>query len=298
MPRRKDLWAVAIICDAAEKLFKPDRALASVTWLPVEPSFCFLADPFGIWVDQHLHMFVEHYDYRTRHGTIERLIFDRQLELITREPALAEPWHLSYPFVFEADGVTWMMPEAHRSGALTLYRAHAECADWRAECTIVLDCVPVDASMLRYAGRWWLFYSPATSRESKIGHLHVAWADDLCGPWTVHPGNPVRRDARSSRPGGTPMVIDGRIMLPVQDCSRTYGGAVRPLWIDRLDESSFSARIGEPLALPNGAPSNSEGMHTLSACGPVTLVDVKTIDRSLAGLRIDLCRMLRRPGAR
>lgn len=102
-----------------------------------------------------------------------------------------------------------------------------------AECRLSLDCVPVDASILRHEGCWWLFYSPATSKVSKISHLHVAWADSLCGPWTPHPGNPVRIDRGSARPGGTPVVINGRIMLPVQDCATTYGGALRPLWIDR-----------------------------------------------------------------
>lgn len=298
MPRRKDLWNCAIIGSPTPALLTSGLGDAAVRWFPNEKRFAFLADPFGVWDDRLLHVFAERYDYRTRHGIIERLTFDEHLNLVRRDPALSEPWHLSYPFVFQADGATWMLPEAHRSGALTLYRAHGDFEDWRPECTIALDCVPVDASILHHNGCWWLFYSPATSRESKIGELHVAWATDLCGPWKAHPGNPVRCDTRSSRPGGTPLMIGNRIMLPVQDCSQTYGGAVRPLWIDRLDEGSFSARAGEPLELPNGAPSNCEGMHTLSACGPVTLVDVKTIDRSLAGLRVDLSRMLRRSGAR
>jgi hypothetical protein len=218
------------------------------------------------------------------------------LELLERRTALCEPWHLSYPFVFEAEGAIWMLPEAHRSGKLTLYRAHGECDDWRAECEIALDCVPVDASILRHEGRWWLFYASAMDRLSKISDLHVAWADVLCGPWTVHPDNPVRRDLSSSRPGGTPIVIDGRVMLPVQDCSRTYGGAIRPLWIDELGEGRFQASAGTTLDLPLGSPDHCKGMHTLSACGGITLVDVKTIDRSLAGLGIELGRAMGRYG--
>jgi len=298
MPRRKDIWQCAIVDRACGELIERGFDGAAVRWFPEEPDYTFLADPFGIRDAQSLHVFVERYDYRTRHGTIERLTFDDGFDLVERRPALGEAWHLSYPCVFEADGEVWMLPEAHRSGALTLYRAHGRFEDWRAECRIALDFLPVDASPLRHEGRWWLFYTSAQDKRSKIADLHVAWAESLCGPWTAHPGNPVRRDPASSRPGGTPVVLDGKIMLPVQDCTRTYGGAIRPLWIDRLDEIGFSASAGPPLGLPDGSPPKCEGMHTLSACGEVTLVDVKTIESSLFGLRIELGRLLGRYGSR
>lgn len=269
-----------------------------VTWLSEEPAYTFLADPFGLCHGDVLHVFAEQYDYRSRHGRIERLTFDRQFDLIERRLALREPWHLSYPYVFEADGATWMLPEAHKSGALTLYRAHGAFDDWRPECVIALDCVPVDATILHYQGRWWLFYAVANSRASKQGELRVAWADTLCGPWTPHPDNPVRCDAGSSRPGGTALIVEDAIMLPTQDCRVTYGGGVVPLWITRLDPEGFVAQAGPTLDRPSSVPDDCAGMHTLSQCGPVTLIDVKTIDRSLAGLRIELGRLLRPPAAR
>lgn len=264
-----------------------------IHWLAEEPSFTFLADPFG-WQqdDGTLHVFAEQYDYRTRHGVIEALTFGPDLRLLDRRPCLAEDWHLSYPQVFAGEGATWMLPEAHRSGTLTLYRDHGDLIDWRAECRIALDCVPVDATVLRHEDRWWLFYSPATSKLSKQAHLHVAWADRLCGPWTPHPGNPVRIDRASARPGGTPIVIGGRITLPVQDCSTTYGGGLRPLWIDQLGEGHFVAQEGAPLTIPSSAGSYRQGMHTLSACGDLTLFDVKHVDTSLPGLALDLRRLV------
>jgi hypothetical protein len=264
-----------------------------VLWLDEEPNFQFLADPFG-WRDEDglLHIFAEHYDYRTRHGTIEVLLFDDAMQLLSRSTCLKEPWHLSYPQVFAGEGAVWMMPEAHRSGALTLYQAQDGLHDWKAECRIELDSVPVDATILWHRDRWWLFYSPATTKFTKQSHLHVAWAERLCGPWTAHPANPVRVDRKSARPGGTPVVMDGRIMLPVQDCSLTYGGALRPLWINRLTEQEFHAQAGDILCLPTSAGPYRDGMHTLTACGDVTLFDVKKIDRSLSGLALDLRRAL------
>ncbi|TCM20892.1 hypothetical protein EDF56_102556 [Novosphingobium sp. PhB165] len=290
MPRRKDIWQCGLITRPLDEVLSRGFSPESAIWFPPEPAFTFLADPFGFDDGVHFHVFAEQYDYRTRHGVIERLSFDRAFSLVDRRLVLREPWHLSYPQVFEGEGAIWMLPEAHRSGKLTLYRGNAALDVWRAECAIELDCLPVDASILRHDGRWWLFYSSGESRETKLGTLHVAWAERLTGPWTPHPGNPVRRSRASARPGGVPVLVNGAIVLPTQDCTRTYGGAIRPLWIDQLDETAFEAREGDALAFPG----QFEGMHTLSGWGDVTLFDVKTIDRSLAGIALDLRRGLGR----
>ena len=102
------------------------------------------------------------------------------------------------------------------------------------------------------------------------------------------------RSPRQSRPGGTAITLNGRIMLPVQDCAATYGGAVRPLWIDRLDERHFEAEAGDALIPPVDIGDYRQGMHSLTACGDVTLFDVKRIDASLHGLALDVHRQLGR----
>jgi hypothetical protein len=104
----------------------------------------------------------------------------------------------------------------------------------------------------------------------------------------------VRLDARSSRPGGTPFIHEGELILPVQDCSRTYGGAIRLLRIDELTPDRFVAEAGDAITPPPAAAPYVDGLHTLSACGEVSLIDVKRIDRSAGGLMIDAGRMLGR----
>jgi hypothetical protein len=296
MPLRHDIWRVGVVpAPMAELIGSGAGRLDEAIWLPPEPrDFTFLADPFGLWRDGRLHLFVESFDYREWHGRIELLILGDDFTVIERRLALAEPWHLSYPFVFEADGASWMLPEAFRSGRLTLYRA-AEFPDhWEPAAVLPLDSPAVDATPFFHDGLWWLFYSPSTDRLAKIGWLHLAYAERLTGPWRVHPRNPVRIDITSSRPGGTPLIVDGRIMIPMQDATRTYGGAIRPLWIDRLDPDGFAAEAGPPIMPPASFAPTTEGLHTLSACGPVTLIDAKRTVRSLAGLGIEIARLIRR----
>ncbi|MBW8811896.1 MAG: hypothetical protein JF588_00600 [Caulobacterales bacterium] len=286
----KDIWRVGIVRAAPEAVLAPGAlARLPVTWLPPQGPLRFIADPFGLWRDGRLNVFVEAYDYRDRHGVIEAYVLDEALEVLERRTVLREPWHLSYPFVFEAEGATWMLPEAFRSGGLTLYRAEAFPDRWAAATRIELDDVAIDATSVFHDGLWWLFYAPAgASAADKIGRLHLAWAERLTGPWRTHPGNPVRRDVRSSRPGGTPFVgADGRLVLPVQDCARTYGGAIRPLRISVLTPDRFEAEAGEPLVPPAAFGAYTDGLHTLSAAGPVTLIDAKRRVITLKSLSLD-----------
>ena len=290
MPRRCDIWRVGVVPAPIGEIAKRG-AVGDVRWLPEERDFTFLADPFGLWRDRRLHLFAEAYDYRTRHGVIECLTLDPDLTIADRRTVMRAPWHLSYPYVFEAEGATWMLPEASRSGTLTLYRAVDFPDRWEAATEIMLDVVPIDATPVWHEGRWWLFYSGGASRADRMGALHLAWAERLEGPWYPLAGNPIRRDMAGGRPGGTPFVDEGVLCLPVQDCSHTYGGAVRILRFTRLSPDEIDAELGAPIMAPAGTRYR-EGMHTLSACGPVTLIDAKRIDRTGRGWLIDLRRAL------
>lgn len=293
MPRRCDIWRTGVVRAPIDDIVRRGGlAGLDIAWLTPEPSFTFLADPFGLWRGGRLHLFVEQYDYRTRHGVILCLVFDEAMNLLDRRPALREPWHLSYPFVFEADGETWMLPEAYRSGTLTLYRATAFPFAWEPVATLPLDGPAIDPTPFRHDGRWWLFYTGSADKAARQAELRIATADSLLGPWTPHPANPVRYDRRGSRPAGTPLIHEGAVHLPVQDCARTYGGGVRMLRFASLATDPSLAELGDELSRPAGPPI--DGMHTLSSCGAVTLIDVKRIDRTAGGLAIDLVRGLNR----
>jgi hypothetical protein len=291
----KDMWRIGLVRAPMADLLEPGAlARQEVTWIPDPGPLCFLADPMGVWRDGRLYVFAEIYDYRDRVGAIEVLTFDADLNLLGREPALKEPWHLSYPFIIEEDGQTYMLPEAHKSGRLTLYRAEDFPTKWTSVQTMDLDQVAIDATPVFHEGRWWLFYTPATTKAEKVSALHVAWADRITGPWTPHAGNPVRFDPSSSRPGGTPVVVDGAIVLPMQDCRQTYGGAIRALRVTTLTPGRFEARADEPIPPPPSFGSLTDGLHTLSAAGPVTLIDAKRFEVSPRSLALDVRREWRK----
>lgn len=296
MGLRKDIWRVGIVNSPMHTILERGSLEdMPVVWTPPMRRFCFRADPFGLWRDGKLHVFVEDYDYRVRVGSIDVFIYDAAFNLLEQRKALQTPWHLSYPYVFEAEGETWMLPEAHHSGHLTLYRSVRFPDQWEEAAVIPLgEDIAVDATPFFHDGLWWLFYTPAMRPPAPVGELHLAYAPTLLGPWTRHHANPVRLDSASTRPGGTPCVLNGKVVLPVQDCTYTYGGAIRPLTFDELTPERVRTHAGAPIRRPASYAPYAEGMHTLAAVGDVTLIDTKYTDLSARGIGLQAWREVKK----
>jgi hypothetical protein len=284
MMRSLDIWRTAIINASATEICTADLSSEKITWLPRGSRFTFRADPFGVWHSGRLNIFVEKFDYRLLRGVIELLVYDKQLCFVRSQIVLSKAWHLSYPFVLEAEGQLWMLPEARESGSLTIYRATCFPNEWEPAGSLDLDGRVVDATPVFYRGRWWLFYGRGGRRQAGGMELHAAFSDALKGPWSAHPRNPLRRGFAGTRPAGTPQLNKaGELELPVQDCTRTYGGSLKRLRISRLDDRHFEAEEFPWLEATPALAPYTEGVHTVSAAGHVTLIDCKLIDRSIAG---------------
>ena len=298
-PPKSDLWHVGIVPAPLPDFLVPSALPAmrdSIVWLPDPGPWRYLADPFGVRRGDSVHVFVEAYDYRTKHAVIEHHALSANLVWQGRETVLKQPVHLSYPFILEHGGETFMVPESCRAGEVALYRARHFPNDWVRETVLLNNLAAADATPVFHDGRWWLFFTMVGERGRDRRELHAAYADALTGPWRLHPQKPVLVDSCGARPGGTPFVDPtGALILPVQDCSRTYGGATRFLRFTQLDPRDI--RCEHLSAVVTGhllSPRYPDGCHTLSACGELTLVDVKRVTRSFGRYTIDLQRQLRR----
>lgn len=289
-----ELWHAGIVAaPIADLMTSADLHSAEIHWLPDPGPFRFVADPFGLWRDGRLTVFAEALDYRVKRGEIHYYAFGEDGRVTAQGPALREPFHLSYPVVLEDAGDVFMLPEGHRSGKLTLYRAERFPDRWTPVQTL-LDLPAIDASPVQYGDRWWMFFALPGEGNRAMRELHVAFADGLRGPWRLHPANPVRTALDSARPGGTPFVHDGALFLPTQNCVGGYGRSISLLRFDILSETQVETSVVSTLR-PEGLRGGwDDGLHTLSAAGNVTLIDVKRLDPAPGRLWIDLQRRLRR----
>lgn len=288
---RTDHWRCAIVhAPLAEVVEAASLNGFSITTLPDIGDHRFLADPFGFWRDGKLHVFAEAFDYRSPSGTIEVLIYDGTGRLLSRETVLQEPWHLSYPFVFAHEDEVYMLPEASASGRLSLYRAKSFPREWERVEAFDFPEAAIDATPFHYAGHWWMFWTPAGSKDERQSLLNISVADTLMGPWKNL--GLFLNDRAGARPGGTPVLVDGKIFLPTQDCRGTYGRGIRLLEIEGLERGLPKVTPGLSISIPASLRKRyPDGMHTLSAAGQVTLIDVKKIG---IGPRRDLLNLKRR----
>lgn len=182
---------------------------------------------------------------------------------------LKEPFHLSYPHVFEWEGRVYMIPEARESGAIRLYEATDFPLKWT-HVTDLLEGTFADATPFFHGGSWWMFaestpHGPRAQGASENSILRLFYADSLTGPWSEHPSSPiVLGDTKRARPAGRVIVTDyGKLIRLSQDCTDNYGEAVYALEITKLRRDAYEERplSAAPVLSGTGRSWNADGMH-------------------------------------
>ncbi len=266
---RHQHWEVGVIAHPIHCLLDPEFD-PIVTWMPSRGAGLFRADPFMLQVEGRQIILFEDYDYRTHVGRISASEWKHGAFHPLAADVLPIPCHLAYPFTLEYEGRTLCIPETALLNEVSVWEFDAASSRFSRVATLVSDVPAVDSTIFQHEGRWWL----ACTLHGRFSNdrLSLWYADDFWGNWTPHRGNPVKTDATSSRPAGTPFVHEGVLYRPAQDCSRRYGGAVTINRILQLTPDEFAE---EPVRVVSSISRNShlQGIHTLSAAGPHTLVD-------------------------
>jgi hypothetical protein len=284
------LWGVGLAYAPIARFLDEDF-VPEVHWLDVAPFGQYYADPFALPATGPgpVRVFCEAYDYARRRGHIVSFAIDpgAQGDVRLIDPprvALAARHHLSFPApVVDETGRVYAVPEQGATGRVTLYRADDDANPTRfaPHADLVGSLDAADPILFRHRGLYWLLVTDRTYT------LYAYFAPDLATPFVAHPMNPLTRDAGGTRAAGLPFVHQGSLFRPVQDGRRRYGGAIAITEVRRLDPEGFEERVVRRLE-----PFDARfplGLHTLSAAGPVTLLDglrpsrVPPFARALAG---------------
>ncbi|ASW09242.1 glucosamine inositolphosphorylceramide transferase family protein [Rhizobium sp. 11515TR] len=230
----------------------------------------FYADPFPFQWEDRSFLFVEDYPHATGKAVISVVPFDAAGKPGEPRCVLEEPYHLSYPQVFERGGAIWMLPEASSGGKLVLYRSIQFPDRWVPEAVLIEGEIS-DATMLEQGGQLWLFATDRDGYGSTSDTLMVFHAPRLAGPWKPHILNPVLIDRRMARPGGAFVRERGNIYLPVQDGTLGYGGGLGISQLLELDEKTVRLSPPRPIAAHGDWPYPK--IHTLNRSGRLEVID-------------------------
>ena len=254
-------WSVATIA--------PTLDAASARWY-TPPLNVDIADPFPVWADGQLYVFVELFDLNVGRGQIAVFSDVTRRGWSDPEVVLEQPFHLSFPLVFTHQGEWFMLPEQSESGGVSLYRATRFPREWSLEREILVGFPGLDTMILQHEGRWWLF-STNRSGSNVDNNLHVFHSPSFDGVFEPLGGNPVKACLGSSRMAGHFFKHNGQLVRPAQNGLRTYGGGVVLNRVDHLSRDDYRETEIDQLA-PFVTPY-LEGFHTINRAGAVTLID-------------------------
>lgn len=236
----KKEWAIGIYTGdsplrlaPADGLHNPVITHRDVTDVPA----LFVADPFMVRRGGSWFMFFEVLNAETGRGQIGLAESADGRAWRYRRIVLSEPFHLSYPHVFEFDGEHYMIPETLEPGRVALYRARHFPEDWERAATLLDGVRCADPTVFRHAGRWWMYACTAPGEHDTLSLYH---ADKLNGSWSEHARSPVvAGDARRARPAGRVVSHGNRLIRFAQDCSPIYGTQVRAFALSSLTAEDY-----------------------------------------------------------
>jgi hypothetical protein len=267
---REDEWSISIYTGRDPFSLQPHPLIANHPVLSAadvtDTRARFVADPFLIRHGACWHMFFEVLETRSRRGLIALASSKDARSWRYERVVLREPFHLSYPYVFEHRGTYYMLPETGEADAIRLYRAVEYPSRWELFAQLLQGAF-WDPSLIFRDNKWWLFALDATASLT----LHSA--DRLEGPWYAHPRSPVVRNSVSvARPGGRLIEYAGSLVRFAQDGVPTYGSRLRAFQIDELTSTEYREHelAASPILSGTGSGWNAVGMHQID---PVQLAD-------------------------
>lgn len=262
----EDYWEIAYRTYTAEDSVVSCKGKYTFKSLTATTRYWY-ADPFLFSHDGVTYLFIEMFD-----NTIERgVIGCSKLEngaFTTPEVVLEEPFHLSYPNVFENDGQIYMMPETHEDHCIQLYRAVEFPTKWEKARVLVPQDDVVDTVLLDQ----WLLTTRVVDGVAMKTHLELF--DFATGE--AFDGNPVSEDGTCNRGGGALFERDGRRIRPAQNCTGAFYGAGL-VFYEIGDELYTEKEIGRlnPENLDVPALPAVYGIHTYACNDTLEVIDVK-----------------------
>ncbi len=268
---RLSFWRIGIRKCTAMGLHKLQGGveLEDFTWIE-SPAGHFWADPFVVDHNEKSYVFYEDFIYDQNRAVIACAEITDDGSLANNQTILDTKGHASFPFIFEHEGLHYMIPETAGDGLVDLYVADAFPLVWRKLKTLLkLNCV--DTVVWRSNNKWWL-HTGSLAQHGSVSTALLFSSDSLTGEWKLHPQSPVSSDVRYARNGGRVNVTeDGRVFRISQSSERTYGSAISLHEIETLSDTEFKEKL--IFTIKPTTKSGIRGLHTYSASKRFEMID-------------------------
>jgi hypothetical protein len=256
-----------------------DFAFSSAKTIP-NPKHRFFADPFVMKRDSRYYIFLEDYDDRIGRGRLAAVEVEADGSLQVFEDILPCPYHLSFPFIFEEDGETWMIPEISQSSAVQLYRSVEFPNKWEMHKVLMNGVSAADTMLIKKPEGWYMLtnLSPFNTPDH-LSQLHVFYADSyLSTDWKPVSTLPVVNNPRNGRNAGILIAHEGNhYRVRQRQAFGQYGAGFSVAKIIRLDKEGYAEEtFREVLA---SEMQGAIGMHHMHGVDDFTVFDFAKTER-------------------
>lgn len=263
---REKSWRIGFTTYPLREEQFPDLHIDDISQIAPPNAYSFIADPVGSSREM---IYCEGMNARTGKGEILTLS-----ENTWRPVAITlGGGHLSYPQIVQSagdGGPGLLFPEMASIGAPTIFQLDSSglaCkSSW--QMTGLEKERIVDGTLLKHDGNWYLFGGLLATCNQQ---LHLWFADDLRGPWRIHPKSPICNDPRRSRMAGPVLSSDGRLYRFGQDGSSGYGNGAAINRIEILNRLDYSETHLQTLRIEGAC-----GPHSIQFVGEKLWLDLYT----------------------
>lgn len=253
-------WAIGLCHGDIKEIIKSKTFDLHINWLPLNKFEHFQADPFLLNSnDGTINILLEDFPFNDYYGKISLMKLDKNFKILHQKVLLDTKSHLSYPFIYSEDNKTYIFPEAAHSGKLSCYEYnHAQ--ESLSFLKDILDLPLLDSTIIKHDEKYWLFGT--LYGEDSHKKLYIYYSDNLLGPYTPHPENPVKNSLNGSRPAGNIIKVDDIFYRPSQNCENQYGESMTINKIIKLNELQF---VEEPhmVIRMDRKKINNKNIHTI-----------------------------------
>ena len=152
----KNKWFIALKPNKGD-IFNTDN----LTQLDSPPGR-YYADPFIFKKDDVNYLFFEDTDYKK--GVISCCIIDKNGEISQPKVVLSQPYHLSFPCIFQDGDDIYMVPETGQRGTIEIYKSSEFPNKWEPYRLLLQGLETADPVMFKHDGVWFLICTAKTGK--------------------------------------------------------------------------------------------------------------------------------------
>ena len=221
-----------------------------------------VADPFLFTYFDELYLFYEEQIDLQGKGVIKMIKTSDLKQWSKPIIVLKEPFHLSYPNVFEFDNSVYMLPETGQTSSIKLYKANKDLSEWKFVQTLLTGKIFVDTSIINFNSMFYLF---TTDYSDGVNVLELYYSNTIFGNWTKHPQSPIAIGNNKGRCAGSLFFFNNIIYRPTQCCEKLYGGGVDIYKVLKMNTKEYKEEKFMNI-IPNDDYFYSIGGHHFKYC--------------------------------